>query len=396
MANVLGINLSALNLQESKVKLQEALAGSGRCFVVTPNPEIILAAHRDEELFYILNQADLSVADGFGLKVAGLFYQEQIPRVTGADLTVELLEIAARDKLRVAICNWRGGLSKSGDINKALATRHPNLDVLTLDLSRTASQKGFSDDVINKLREFSPQILFCTFGSPYQEKALYHSLLKLPETNVFLGCGGAFDFLTEKLKRAPRPLRQLGLEWLWRLYQQPKRLGRIINAVFIFTAKIIVARIFTRHRYRKNVACLLFKRDGEAIKVLIVERTDIRGHWQLPQGGTDGESIEVAGARELGEETAVKSFIPRGVFKDIYSYDFPTNNELLKHKFNYKGQSQSLFVAEFAGSDSEIKLNFWDHINWKWVEEDKLLSEIHESRRPGIEIFLEKFKSLNL
>lgn len=396
MANVLGINLSALTLDEVKNQLSRALTEGSQCLVVTPNPEIILQSHQDEELFYILNQAKLSIADGFGLKIAGFFYKEKIPRLTGADLTIELLKIANQEKRRVAVINWRGGLSKGKNIEQALTKKYPNLSALVLDVSRSQSLVGWPDWVISRLKEFSPEIVFCTFGSPYQEKALYHSLSSLPEIKIALGCGGAFDFITEKVKRAPLIFRKAGLEWLWRLYQQPSRLNRIINAVLIFSWKIITARFFTHYRYRKNVACILFKNENNIKKILLVERTDVRGYWQLPQGGTDGESIEVAGARELQEETAVKSFVTKGVFKNIYSYNFPTNQESLRHKFDFKGQRQSLFIAEFTGQDSEIKVNFWDHADWKWVEIDNLLNEIHELRRPGAKIFLEKFKSLNL
>ena len=296
MANVLGINISDLNADQIKIKLSEALAGKDQCFITTPNPEIILQSHKDEELFFILNQADLSIADGFGLKVAGLFYNEKIPRLTGADLSIDLLALAKESGKRVAVINWRGGLSNRSDIEKALSKKYPSLKTLVLDLSRFESTAGLSDLVINRLNVFSPDIIFCTFGSPYQEKALYHSLKKLPSVKLALGCGGAFDFITGKLSRAPLMFRKAGLEWLWRLMKQPSRIKRIINAVVVFSWKLIAAKFYTRFRYRPNVACLLYKKGDQGVKILIVERADAKNHWQLPQGGTDGESVEIAGA----------------------------------------------------------------------------------------------------
>jgi 8-oxo-dGTP pyrophosphatase MutT (NUDIX family) len=134
---------------------------------------------------------------------------------------------------------------------------------------------------------------------------------------------------------------------------------------------------------------------------LIVERTDQPGHWQLPQGGTDGEALEVAGSRELREELGTDKIIVRATFKNVYRYKFKDRDNYVivksrKYIFNHKGQSQGLLVAEFTGNDSDIKINFWDHRNWQWIETDKLITTVHQYRKVGCEKFLEKFQSLNL
>jgi N-acetylglucosaminyldiphosphoundecaprenol N-acetyl-beta-D-mannosaminyltransferase len=74
MVNILGINLSELSRTEVLKKVKEFVNGDTQHYIVTPNPEIILASHQDEEFFYILNKADLSLADGFGLKIASFLY----------------------------------------------------------------------------------------------------------------------------------------------------------------------------------------------------------------------------------------------------------------------------------------------------------------------------------
>src|SRR3989339_68834 len=112
MVNILGINLSALNSGEVSLKIKEFLNDGRQHYIVTPNPEIILASHKDEELFYILNHASLSLADGFGIKLAGLIAKRNIPRQTGADFTLKLLELAADKNLKVAVINREGGLSQ--------------------------------------------------------------------------------------------------------------------------------------------------------------------------------------------------------------------------------------------------------------------------------------------
>lgn len=397
MANVLGINLSELSPRAVETKIKEFLHDQKQHYLVTPNPEIILSSHHDEELFYILNKADLSLADGFGLKVAGFLSGLKIPRITGADITLDLLALANSQDIKVAVMNWRGGLSSKNDIEQALRIKYPALRSLTLDVSRS---QPLDTDTIKAINDFSPVILFNTFGSPYQEKVIYHNLSKFTSVKLALGIGGAFDFITRKAIRAPKLFRVMGLEWLWRLIKQPKRWKRIFNATFVFTAKLLRAKI-DKLFYRQNVACLLYKDNGGQKKILIVEREDTPGYWQLPQGGTDGEKLEVAGARELREELNTSKFVTRGSFKNTYSYIFPPINEQAGRstrwaKCGYKGQRQGLYIAEFTGSDQNIKINYWDHRSWKWVDSSRFVSEVHPIRQESAKIFLDKFKSLNL
>ncbi len=403
MAHVLGINLDEINQGEVLKRIANFLRGNSQHYIVTPNPEIILAAHKDEEFFHIINQADLSLADGFGLKIAGWLNGHNIPRITGADITVELLKMASQNKIKIMVLNWEKGLSLAADITSALKKKFPKLLFSVLDISR---DKLLTPEIIIKINNFQPVILFATLGFPYQEKLIYHNLNKLPSARVALGIGGAFDFITEKIKRAPKIFRALGLEWFWRLlniFNYPnsrRRLKRIYQATFVFLEKIIKARFINIWFYRPNVACWLYKKESDKIKVLIVERTDKTNHWQLPQGGTDGESIEMAGRRELNEEIGTDKFITRASKKNIYRYKFAArdkdNKDYKQYKYEYKGQSQGLFIAEFTGIDSDIKLNFWDHQGWKWVEIDELLTSVHPVRRLSCEKFLKIFQSLNI
>ena len=404
MAVILGINLSEFNQTEVLKKIADFLSDGKQHYIVTPNPEIILASHQDEELFYVLNQADLSLADGFGLKIASWFFHSNVPRVTGADITVEILKTAAIDKTRILILNWEDGLSSIDEISTALNKKFPGLIFSIINISR---DKFLNQEKIAEINKFAPTILFNTLGFPYQEKLMYHNLKKLPSVRVALGIGGSFDFITEKIKRAPKLFRSLGMEWFWRLLNafnyknSGQRIKRIYRAVFVFLAEVLRVRFINPHFYRQNVACFLYKKEGAETKVLIVERTDLKGHWQLPQGGTDGESLEVAGSRELREELGTDKFIPRATFKHVHRYEFKirdkwTTNDTRQYKFDHKGQSQGLLIAEFTGTDKDVKINFWDHQNWKWVDMDKLLASVHPVRVEGYKKFLEKFQSLNI
>ena len=387
MANILGINLSDLKKNELLERLDFFLKGEKSHYLVTPNPEIILQASHDEEYFYILNSADLAIADGFGLVLAGLIQGKKIPRITGSDLTPLLLDKAEKEKIKTLIINWSGGLSSAADISNVLKQRWPNLMIEILDTDKKDTLKEAETELINN---YAPQLVFVTLGAPYQEKLIGHELKNWTNVKLALAVGGSFDFLTNKIKRAPKIVRSLGMEWFWRLIKQPKRFNRIWQATFVFMKKMLIRTFIQPLLYRQNVAIMLYKKTVTGLEVLLVAREDNHNHWQLPQGGTDGETLEIAGVRELQEELGTNKFITKQTFKNLYSYDFPEDMDGQSH-IGYKGQRQGLFIAEFTGEDHDIKLNYWDHVDFKWVGIDKLIESVHEYRQGAAKKFLPKF-----
>jgi len=388
--NILGVNISGISKDEVLNKVRNFLNDWRQHFIVTPNPEIILkATSQDEELHYILNHADIALADGIAIKIAARFYGKKIKRITGADMTLEILKLAEGENKRVAVFNWARGLSTGMEIKQVLGAKFPRLETFVQDIELT----GFDD--FSAVAKFAPDIVFCALGAPYQEKFIYYNLIKMPSARLGLPVGGSFDFLTGKVKRAPLLMRKIGLEWLWRLIQQPKRILRIYRATVVFPYRFFIFFFIRRWFYRTNVAALLFKREGEDYKILIAERIGERGHWQLPQGGTDGETLIKAGARELREELNTENFKPVKVYKNLFRYKF--SKRLAEQGFStknprgYRGQKQSLFIAEFMGEDSEIKINAWEHAAWRWVEAEKLVEAVHPVRQEAAKIFLEKF-----
>jgi len=375
----------------------------GQHYAVTPNPEIILAALHDEELFYILNKADLGIPDGIGLKFAALACGKRVFRVAGADFTRDLLKLAETQGYKVGILNWREGLSSVGDIKKALSRSYPDLEFVVEDIEREWQMPYYKN-----INLFQPELLFVALGSPWQEKFIFHSLKKMPFVRLAVGVGGSFDFLTGKVWRAPWLVRKLGLEWAWRFLQQGKgtrrwRLRRIYKAVVVFPLFFLKWRFINPWLYRKNVACLVYKKEKDTqdktrYKMLFLERKEEPGHWQLPQGGREGEDIKTAGLRELGEELNCSRLRPVAVFAGLYKYRFglrqtedTERKKRVSRHYNYKGQKQGLLIAEFIGKDEDVRINYWEHSNWKWVDREDALQEAHPIRRQGLERFLAKF-----
>lgn len=390
IVKILGIKIDKLKTKEVFEKIEEFLLLDEQHYITTLNSEIVLEAQKDEEYFHILNNADLSVVDGSGLKFAGLVIGNNLKRIPGADLTKKILRVAENKKLKIAVLNWRRGLSKKEELEKALTKKYPELKFIVENIERDFA--GFAEtESFACVVKFKPTILFVALGAPYQEKFIYHNLNKIPSAKLVLGVGGSFDFISGKLKRAPLIFQKLGIEWSWRLIMQPWRWKRIYNAVIIFPCKFIKWKFINRFFYRQNVVAFIVNNQG---KVLIVNRVGDDDYWGLSQGGVDsGESNDDAILREIKEETNISSVDVLGKFENIYKYRW--NKEHKRHgDTGYKGQRQLLYILKFNGEDSEIKLSPWELKDWKWVEIDELISESDELRKEAYQIFLEKFRSI--
>jgi N-acetylglucosaminyldiphosphoundecaprenol N-acetyl-beta-D-mannosaminyltransferase len=391
--NILGININTFVNSRVLVKIKEFLNDNRQHYIVTPNPEIILTAKHDEEFFYILNQAGLAIPDGVALKFCSWLMGVYLKRITGADLVKDILVLAQEQNRKIAIFNWQRGLSNEKDIYQVLNKIYPKLEIIVVDIDRQATLSG---DKLALVNNFKPEIIFCTLGAPFQEKFIFHNLKKIPSAKLGMSVGGSFDYLTGKIKRAPFLIRRIGLEWLWRLVKQPSRWRRIYRAVIVFPYKFFLWRFVYPHLYRKNVACLLYRVKENSYEILLLERANDPGHWQLPQGGTEGQNLEEAGSRELREEINTDKFKSVAVFPNLNIYEFGDKTSYLGVKYKdywgYRGQKQGLFIAEFFGTDQDIKVNYWEHSSWRWVIAEKLIETLHPIRRASAKIFLEKFK----
>lgn len=181
----------------------------GKHYIVTPNPEFLVTAQKDPVFKKILNEADLSIPDGAGLKLSGKINPDLIGvknTVTGTDLMEKLIELSAEKGFAVGLLGGRNGVAEQ---------------------TAERLKKKYSGLKINVVNEklIPVDILFVALGAPKQEKWIALNLSKIP-VKVAMGVGGAFDYLSGRIPRAPRWIRKLGLEWLFRLMIQPWRIKR--------------------------------------------------------------------------------------------------------------------------------------------------------------------------
>lgn len=191
---------------------------------VTPNSEMLVMAQQDLELKKILNQADLTVPDGIGVVWAARLLGAAIPeRVAGIDLMKQLFSLAAHKDYQIYLLGGRPGIPFQ--VKRRILAEYPELRVI-------GEHHGYLDNkseayVIKEINQLQPDLLFVGMGVPLQEKWLARNLPSLP-VSVGMGVGGSFDVLAGEKKRAPIWLQRLGLEWLYRLLQEPKRFRRIL------------------------------------------------------------------------------------------------------------------------------------------------------------------------
>ncbi len=377
---ILGVPITVATPNELSKAIRRLLYRR-RGHIVTPNPEFLLLAQKHQEFFSVLENADLSIPDGIGLKFAGWLKGVNLHRYTGSNLVKYLLDIANQKRGRVAIANWRNGLSTNEEIVEAIKKRHPHLKTYVFSLDR----ENFNYD-IKRLKAFQPDIVFVALGAPSQDIFIRSRLLKeLPQIRLAMGVGGSFDFLTGKLKRAPLLIQFLGFEWLWRLIKQPWRIKRIYNAVIIFPLAVIEWEI-RRFRYRKNVAAFIVNKNNE---VLLLNPIRSQAHyWSIPQGGVEkNESIEMAVRREIKEETGLSEFTILSAHRNIYKFDWPKYYTM----HGFRGQRQSLFIIKYDGKPSSVKTNRFEHRRYRWVKLDCLLQIVSRTRREQYELFLKKY-----
>lgn len=243
--NILNVNVNCESKEIVLQQIKNLLEDKQQHYIVTPNPEMVVYSTKDEEYRNILNKADIKTPDGFGLKLASLFNKEKISEIiTGVGLTEDLCHIAEQKKYSIYLLGSRGGV-----VEKAVAKlqiKFPTLKIAGFDDGGEVDIDGFFKDetVLNRINQCRPVILFVAFGFPKQEKLINNYLTKLPTVKLAIGIGGTFDFISGEIKRAPKILQIIGLEWLWRLILQPSRFKRIYNAVVRFPLLFLKWKIF--------------------------------------------------------------------------------------------------------------------------------------------------------
>lgn len=234
------MKIKDLILQIENINFEEALEyvvknaekKEGKAFIITINPELIMLAQKDSEYEKVLKSADLAVADGVGILWAGKIIGKKFSgRIHGVDLVEKVSEAISKKPISVGFV---GGHENVAQLTaECLSKKYPGLKV-------AFAEKEWEDIKVKK----SADILFLALGSPKQEKWIYENLPKI-DVKVAIGVGGAFDFISGQVRRAPKWMRKIGLEWLFRLIIQPWRWKRQLSLIK-FVLLVIKEKLLVR------------------------------------------------------------------------------------------------------------------------------------------------------
>ncbi|MFA6098391.1 MAG: WecB/TagA/CpsF family glycosyltransferase [Patescibacteria group bacterium] len=235
---ILGVKIDNFSLAEVLQKVKSFLISKNQHYIVTTNPEFIMASRHDDEFRNILNKADLSVADGIGIKFAAKHLGNKLKeRISGVDLIWEICRIAEQEKKSVFLLGSKRGVPETAAVK--IIQKFPDLKLAGVECGYRRWHRHMKDDkLVEIINRRKPDVLFVAFGQVKQEKWIYHNLPKMPSIKLAMGVGGSFDYISGKTRRAPKWMRNMGLEWFFRLIYQPWRLPRIITAVLKFSLAV--------------------------------------------------------------------------------------------------------------------------------------------------------------
>lgn len=417
-----GLKISAITKKEFLQEVLKRIKSNQKTFVITPYSEFLYRAFHNPKILEFLNAADFSLADGIGIfwakkyleipitaksywgkiwqaawqikysLAAILFYPKWIKtalpeKIVGADLVWDLAKMAEQNNFSVFLL---GGFGDTPELVKQkLISKYPNIKI-----SGTSIKNPSDESVVVDVNRTNTDVLLVAYGPIKQEQWIYENLKNL-NVKLAIGVGGSFDYIAGIKSTPPKLIRYSGLEWLWRLVTQPKRIKRIFQATFGLINCLWHYKVFLTMPYRPNAVVIILNKENRVLACrrnpedanidLISNRETLGSHnyWQFPQGGIDeGEGVGHAAEREAFEETGLKNLQLIKISDKHHTYSW--NNALryfIKNKAHRNiGQKQSIVYFKFLGDENEVKVDNHEFVAYKWVAKEDLLETIHPER----------------
>lgn len=242
---VLSVRVNAVQILDVIELMKRWISSRGEThFIAVTNVHVVMEAQHDSSFKKVLASADLVVPDGMPLIWLGRMQGHYLPRrVCGPDLLIEFCRQTDKKAYRHFFFGGSPGIP--GEVAARLTLQFPGLQIAGV-FSPPFRPLSMEEDasVIQMINEAAPDVLWVGLGCPKQERWMYEhrGRLKVP---VIVGVGQAFDLYAGRKWRAPQWMREHGLEWLFRLVQDPQRLWRrylIYNTQFIYSVFLELLR----------------------------------------------------------------------------------------------------------------------------------------------------------
>lgn len=233
---LLGFNIDTFNFESAISYAKDLIETKKGGQIVTINPEMIETGLKDPDFAQILNNADLIIPDGIGIKIGLKIKGINVERIAGIEFSHKLIKECAKNNFSIALIGAKPHIIEKASDN--LKAEFENLNIVY-------QQDGYfqdSEKVLSELKEKSPQFVLVALGSPRQEAFIIQARKLLPET-LMIGVGGSFDVWSGEVQRAPIIYQKLGLEWLYRTIKEPQRFRRIFPTLPRFILRVIFKEV---------------------------------------------------------------------------------------------------------------------------------------------------------
>ena len=223
--NVIGVNIDAINITNTLANIEEWIERGEHHYVCVRDVHGLMECQKDENLRIIHKNSGLTVPDGMPLVWIGRLYGfKNISRVYGPDLMLEMCRMSPEKGYTHFLYGGKVGVAES--LKKNLENKFLGIDIVG---TYTPPFRPLNEREEEELREqvglLKPDLFWVGLSTPKQERFMAEYINKL-ETNVMLGVGAAFDIHTGKIKDAPDWIKRIGMQWFFRLLQEPRQLWR--------------------------------------------------------------------------------------------------------------------------------------------------------------------------
>lgn len=243
--NILGVGISAINMRDALQQMERWIElGEQHYVCVCPN-HTIMESQKDRKLRDIVNSASMATPDGMSVVWACKFYgYSNVERVYGPDLMLAFSALAAERGYKNFYYGGAEGVPE--ELADALCQRFPNLKVVgTYSPPFREILPAEDEAIVETINQADPDVVWVGLGVPKQELWMGEHLGRI-NAPVMVGVGAAFDFLSGRKEWAPLWIRHSGLEWLFRLLHEPRRLWRrnLYHPLFLYN--ILLQRAYIK------------------------------------------------------------------------------------------------------------------------------------------------------
>ena len=222
---ILGVRVDCVSPQETLALIDGFVAARTPHHVVTADASMVVTARHDPAFRAIIEEADLVTPDGFGILWASQLLRTPIPdKVSGVDLVGDLCRLSPSKGYRLFF--FGAGPEVAAEAAAKMRERYPGVEIVgTRDGFFTAAEEP---EIIAQIQASRADILLVALGIPKQEKWIARHKAVLG-ASVLIGVGGSFDVLSGRVKRAAPWMQRRGFEWLYRLYKNPRKIGKVMT-----------------------------------------------------------------------------------------------------------------------------------------------------------------------